>query len=351
MSESAEFSFDQPRVVDSENPFDNIAKKSNTTKVLTKHNLIDPEPDSHPKKARIIAQQDVVEDIDNAPDVTEYLKDKVTDLKAEQVAKIRSHLEEINEWRSIGLKLDPDMLKLESTIVKLDNKEAVPHIPIHMDPKRVAHSNVTSPYEVMVTKVLGKSRIQKRCFGCHNGIGMPNMNSKITDSFEKFVIDTFLQIDWIAAAQQCADYYKQYVQGSVDPLDEAGSLPDWTARDIYDHMKEHQMHEPIKRRMEIMQLEEIMNVVYNNSIFTVNSEILKIAHRHADVADIEIDRDAVKLWSSLLTQRTRLAEGDPKKFLYKNERAADEKIVPPMTKKIGETTQLTLPSLFKTVCG
>lgn len=343
--------FEQPEVAESENPFDNIAKKSNATKVLTKHNLIDPEPDSNPKRARIIAQQDIVEDIDNAPDVTHYLTEKLNDLKAEQAAKIKTSLEEIHAWKNIGLRLDPEMAKVEATITKLDNQDAVPHIPINMDPHRHAHFNVTSPYEVMVTKVLGKSRIQKRCFGCHNGIGMPNMNSKITDHFEKFAIDTFMNVDWIAASQQVAEYYKTYVQGSVDPMDEAGALPEWTARDIYDHMKEHQMHEPIKRKMHIMQLEEIMNVVLNNSVFTVNSEIIKLGHRHADVADIEIDREAVKLYTSLLAQRTRLAEGDPKKFLYKNERIGDEKIVPPMVKKVGQTTQLTLPSLFRTVCG
>lgn len=345
---SEEFVFDVPDVTAVNKP-DNTKKRAIPSKILTNHNLIDLEPEQKSKRARIVAQHETVdEEEDNAPEVTQYLSEKTAHLVAEQTSKIKTSLEEIKTWKTVGLRLDPEMRDIEATIMKLDNKEAIPKIPPEKDLRRLAHFNIISPYEVRVTQILGKSRIQKHCFGCHDGMGLPNINSKITEKFEQYLINTFLGIDWIAAAVQCEAYYKKHVQGSIETGER---LPDWTARDIYDHMKDHQSHEPIKRRLEIMRLEELMDIIYNNDIFTVNPEIMKIAHRAPDVSDIQVDRKAVKSWSELLAQRTKLAEGNRKKFLFINERAPEEQSAPPIAKKQNPMRQLTIPSLFKPECG
>jgi hypothetical protein len=348
MSENDEFVFDTP-ALKQPTVQDNIQNEPTSMKVMTKHRLVELESELQPaKRTRIVAQQELVEDVDNAPELTEYLREKTKHLVAEQAGKIKSSLEEIKAYKTIGLRLGPEMREIEATIMKIDNKDAFNKIPPEQDVRRLAHFNITSPYEVRATQILGKSRIQDKCFGCHNEVGMPKLDSKITEKFQRFLIDTFLSVDWIEAAKQCAEYYKEYVQGSVE---DGEKLPDWTARDIYDHMKSHQSHEPTKRRLEIMRLEELMDIIYNNDIFTVNPEIMKIGHRSADVSDIQVDRKAVKVWSDLLAQRTRLAEGNPKKFLFVNEHAPEEQTVPPLVRKNNPMRQLTLPSLFKPECG
>jgi len=351
MGDSEEFVFDNLQVAESENPFENIAKTPNNVKVLTKHSLIDPEPASKSKRARIVSQQEFVEDIDNAPDLTDSLAKKMVHLRAEQAAKIQSNLEEIKNWKSIGLKLTTEMREVEATIIKLDNKEEVPKVPPHKDPKRLANFSVHSPYEVRATQILGESRVLKICYGCHHGMGMPDTNAKITTAFEEFTIQLFLNIDWIAAAQQAEAYYKEYVLTCVDPLDPDGELPEWKARDIFDHFKDHQSDEVLHRRWKRMQILEIMRVIYENSIFTCNPEIMKHAHRAPDTRDIEIDRDAVELWMKLSAQETKLGEGDPKKYLMKNDRVNVDRVAPAMTRKMSKGRQLKLPSLFNPECG
>lgn len=327
---------------------DNTPKQPSSAKVLTKRNLIDLEPEQKSKRTRIVAEHELIEEVDNAPELTEYLTEKIEHLRAEQAGRIKTSLEEIKAWKTVGLRLEPEMREIEATIIKADNKDAIANMPPEKDIRRLMHSNITSPYEARAIQQLGQSRVQKVCFGCHNGIGLPNLNSKITEKFEQYLINTFLAVDWIAAAKQCEDYYKHNVQGSVETGEK---LPDWTARDIYDHMKDHQSHEPIKRRLEIMRLEELMDIIYNNDIFTVDSEIQKIGHRAADIRDIRVDRKAVKSWSELLAQRTRLAEGNPKKFLFINERAPDEQSAAPIVKKANPMRQLKIPSLFRPECG
>jgi hypothetical protein len=351
MADSDEFVFDNLQVVESDNPFDNIAKKPNNVKVLTKHSLIDPEPASASKKARIVSQQEFVEDVDNAPELTDALTKKMVHLRAEQAAKIQSNLQEIKNWKAIGLKISTEMREVEATITKLDNMEEVPKIPPHKDPKRLANFSVQSPYEVRATQILGESRVQKHCYGCSNGMGMPTTNSKVNDAFENEVVQLFLNNDWIAAAQQSELTYKNAVIATVDPSDPNGELPEWKARDIFDHFTMHSPDELIRRRWKRMQITEIMRVIYENSIFTCNPEIMTIAHRAPDTRDITIDRDAVELWMKLSAQETKLGEGDPKKYLFKNDRVTIDRVAPAMTRKISTGRQLKLPSLFNPESG
>lgn len=351
MTDSEEFVFDELQVVESENPFDNIAKKHSKSKVLTKHNLVDPEPAPGSKKARIISQQEIVEDVDNAPQLTDSLAKKIVHLRLEQAARIQSNLEAIKGWKSVGLKLDPEMREMEATIIKIDNKEEVPKIPPHKDPKRLANFSVHSPYQNRATLVLGESRSQKHCYGCDNGLGMPDTNSKVTTSFEQYAVDLFMNVDWILAAKQAEEYYKVHVMSTVDPNDPDGALPEWSARDIFDHFKDHSPDEAIQLRWKRMQMREIMNVLYENSIFTCNPEIMKLAHRAPENGDIEIDRDAVNLWLKLMSLETKLGQSDPKKFLHKNDRIDNSRPAPAMMRKMSKGRQLKLPSLFNPECG
>jgi hypothetical protein len=313
--------------------------------------LIDPEPAPNAKKVRIVSQQEIVEDIDNAPDLTDSLAKKMVHMRAEQASRIQSNLESIKGWKSIGLKLDPEMREMEATIIKIDNKDEVPKIPPHKDPKRLAHFSIHSPYENRATQILGESRVQTGCYGCHHGLGLPDTNSKVTTAFEQFAVDLFMNIDWILAAKQCAKYYKKFVMPTVDPLDPDGPLPRWEKRDIFDHFKDHTPHEALQLRWKRMQMREIMNVLYENSIFTCNPEIMKLAHRAPENKDIEIDREAVGLWLKLMTLETKLGQSDPKKFVHKNDRIDDTRVAPAMTKKISKGRQLKLPSLFNPECG
>lgn len=313
--------------------------------------MIDPEPDPTSKRARIVSQQQIEEEIDNAPEVTAALTAKMEHLRAEQTAKIQASLQNMKNWQSVGLKPDSQMREIAATIIKVDNAALIGKVKPKDDPKRLANFSVHSPYMVRVTEILGESRVQRNCFGCHDGMGMPKTDAKITLSFEEYAIDLFMTNDWIAAAQQCEKYYKEHVQQSIDPHDPEGELPHWSARDIFDHFKDHQTHEPLRRRWKRMQMQEIMNVIYENSIFTCNAEIMKIGHRAPDINDIEIDYNAVETWMKLSAQETKLGEGDPKKFLSRNERIADDKVAPAITRKVSKGRQLKLPSLFNPECG
>lgn len=343
------------------NPFEPLTNEKGATapvaptrtEVLTKHNLLDPEPAPNPKRLRIIAEQQYIdEEEDAAIEETIHNTLKVKDLIAVQDGKIQSALEEIKSHKDAKIRLEPELRDAQEVIEKLENPEKFKKIAPHKDPRRLANFNVQSPYEAKVTKVLGKSRIQRSCFGCVHGIGVPIITEKIMESFETFLYELFMNIDFIEASKQGEVYFNENVR-QVDPKTGIPKLnfSAWTKRDIFDHMKSHQTHESLKLRFEIHRIEEIMEIIRNNEMFTVPTELMTIAHRAAEVSDIGVDYKAVKHYMELSSHRRQLATGDPKKHILQNTRVKAKLGAGSVLTKGTDSKQPIIPSLFKPKFG